>query len=135
MINFYKKQSLLSNWVNIEFDGKNLLLPTGDYRITVQSSNAVRYGKNQYIVFNCSYKVLYVNGKPYNTTQPELVQIYICIDGKHAVEGRKCLKTIEDSIGLGILDDTKLYKDTEFVLHVVLQEINTFTFNQIGAVL
>jgi hypothetical protein len=135
MINFYKKQALLSNWINIQYNGLDLLLPTGDYHITIQSSNIKRYGSNQYIIFNSSYKVLYANGKPYFHTQPELLSIYICIQGKHAVEGRKILKSIEDTIGLGILDDTKLYEDTEFNLRVALTSINTFKFNQIGAVL
>lgn len=135
MINFNKKQALLSNWINIEHNGFNLLLPDGDYRFAVLLSNTVRYGKNEFIKFNCSYKVLYANGKPFNRTQSEMVEIYICINGKHSVEGRTILKQIESSIGLGILNDTKLYKDTEFILQVAVRKINTFKFDQIGAVL
>lgn len=128
MMNFAKKQTLLSNWVSLEYEGMNLLFPDGDYKMTVISANAQRYGADQYIVFICSY----VWG---DEKQPEVVEIYINIAGTHAVEGRKILKSIENSIGLGKLNDTKLYIDTEFTLRIKLREVNTFKFNQIEAVI
>lgn len=132
MINFDKKQALLSNWISLttpkEYGGVSVMMPDGEYPFTVLHSRLVRYGPTEYVKFRCSYKYN-------NSIQPELAEIYMCIVGKHAIEGRKCLKSIEDTIGLGVLDDTKLYEGTEFTLRVVNRKINTFRFNQIGAVL
>jgi hypothetical protein len=140
MINFDKKQALLSNWISIEAPecpDRSFLVRDMDTHLRVISANIVRYGQNQYIVFRCSYKVLWdsKSKKAYGKLQPEIFNLYISIRGRHAVEGRSLLADINKAIGLGDLDDTKLYKDLEFRVHVAFRGINTFKFNQIGRVL
>jgi hypothetical protein len=139
MINFDKKQALLSNWISIEVQenpDRYFLVHDMDIELTVLSARISGYGKDRYIVFRCSYKVLWdtASEKVYYKTQPEIFELWICLSGTHAVQGRKVLSKINSAIGLGELNDTKLYKDCKFKVHISNRSINNFHFNEIGRV-
>ncbi|MEE9574226.1 MAG: hypothetical protein V3W20_14320 [Candidatus Neomarinimicrobiota bacterium] len=116
MKDFYKKNKLLSNWIEATDP-----IPDGDYIITVQyvSEYEYEYNLTTYFILNCVYE--YKGHK-----QPDELEIYINIDGEYMIEGNELVRKLEASMGCD-LNANKFYEGISIPI--------TITNEQIGAVL